>query len=159
MSWNNDHIPTVRITGIDDYSNQMNASASRLKALGEDEMAKSILQSKERLNNNIPKAIKKIANDEVVEAMKLIRERQYHSKSGYVGHGNLMNSIRAEFKKDGMIADIAPHAMSKDEYEYGQAFEFGLKNKNYKAQHPMRDSGRNLDVDKYSNEAVRNSMK
>lgn len=159
MSWDNDHIPTVRITGKDGYSNNMSSMASTLKSLGEDDIAKSILQDKRRLDNNIPKAIKKIANDEVDGAMKLVRERQYHSKSGYVGHGNLMHSIKPNFKSGGWSADIAPHAIAKDGYEYDQAFEFGLKNKNYPAQHPMRDSGRDLDVDRHSDEAINNSIK
>ncbi|APX72082.1 hypothetical protein M5C72_02755 [Companilactobacillus allii] len=159
MSWNNDHIPTVRITAEDEYSHVMTDMASKFKQLGDEELSKSILMDKSRLNTNIPKSVEKIANDEVDGAMRLIKERQYHSKSGYVGHGNLLHSIRAEFKKNGFQADIAPHAMSKNDYEYGQAFEFGLRHKNYPAQHPMRDSGKSLNADKYTNDVINNSIK
>lgn len=149
MSWDNDHIPTVRIHADNSYPDEMNSIARKLKESGNDDLSKMILEDKARLTNNLPKALEKVGNDEVDGAMKLTRERQYHSKSGYVGHGNLMHSIKKEIKDKGMTVDVAPHALSKDDYEYGQAFEFGLRNKNYPAQHPMRDSGRSLDVNKH----------
>lgn len=159
MSWDNEHTPTVRIQAVNNASDELIAMARSLKESGNDDLAKSVLQDNVRLKNNIPIAVKKIANDEVDGSMKLIRERQYHSKSGYVGHGNLMHSIKSDISEDGLTADIAPHAQSKEGYEYGQAFEFGLKNKNYPAQHPMHDSGMTLDVEKHSNEAIENSFK
>lgn len=159
MSWNNDHTPTVRIKADTGYQNDMEYMARKLANSGFDDLAGDILQDKSRMDVNIKIAVKKAAKDEVESAKDLVRKRQYHSKSGYVGHGNLVNTIKDSYSKGGLTADIAPHAESKDGYEYGQAFEFGLKSKNYPAQHPMRDSGRSLDVNKYADEALKNSIK
>lgn len=159
MSWNNKHTPTVRIQAQNNASDKMIELARSLKQSGNDDLAKLILQDKVRLENNIPAAIKKLGNNEVKDAKDLVRDRQYKSKSGYVGHGNLMNSIKAEISDDKLSVDIAPHAESKEGYEYGQAFEFGLKKKDYPAQHPMHDSGIALDVDKLAKEAIDKSIK
>lgn len=159
MSWDNEHIPTVRIQAKNNASNSLINMARSLKQSGNDDLAKLILEDNARLKVNILKAVEKAANDEVISAKKLIREREYHSNSGYVGHGNLFNSVKADSTKDGLTFDVAPHAESKEGYEYGQAFEFGLKSKNYPAQHPMHDSGLDLDVDKYADEAIDKSIK
>jgi len=159
MSWDNEHVPVVRIQAKDNFSDPLIAMARSLKQSGNDDLAEMILQDKARLKNNVPKAVDKIANDEVDGAQKLIREREYHSKSGYVGHGNLWKSVAKHSSKDGMSSDIYANAESKDGYEYIQAFENGLKDRNYPAQHVMHDSGMQLDVDKYSDEIIENSIK
>ncbi|CAJ1179493.1 hypothetical protein CPR19088_GLDEOEPO_01343 [Companilactobacillus paralimentarius] len=159
MSWDNEHVPVVRIQATNNYENDMTEMARSLKQSGNSDLAEMILKDKARLKNNIPKAVDKIANDEVDGAQKLIRERQYHSKSGYQGHGNLWKSVAKHPSKDGMSSDVYANAESKDGYEYIQAFENGLKNKNYPAQHPMHDSGLDLDVDKYADEAINKSIK
>ncbi|ATO46019.1 hypothetical protein C5L30_000340 [Companilactobacillus farciminis] len=159
MAWDNEHVPVVRVQAQDNFSDDLTSMAKLLKDSGNEDLAKLVLQDKARLKKNIPKAINKIANDEVDGAQKLIKERQYHSKSGYVGHGNLWKSVAKHPSRDGMKSDIYANAESIDGYEYIQAFEYGLKNKNYPAHHVMHDSGMALDVDKYSDEIIRKSIK
>ena len=159
MSWDNEHVPVVRIQARDNFSDDMVAMARSLKQSGNSDLAELVLQDKARLKVNVPKAVDKIANDEVDGAQKLIKEREYHSKSGYVGPGNLWKSVAKHPSKDGMTSDIYANAESKDGYEYIQAFENGLKDRNYPAQHVMHDSGMQLDVDKYSDEIIKNSVK
>lgn len=159
MSWDNEHVPVVRIEAKNNVSDDLISMARSLKQSGNSDLAELVLQDDARFKANLPKAVDKIANDEVDGAQKLIRERQYHSKSGYVGHGNLWKSVAKHSSKDGMSSDIYANAESKDGYEYIQAFENGLKDKNYPARHVMHDSGMQLDVDKYSDEIIRNSIK
>lgn len=159
MSWDNEHVPVVRIQATNNYENDMTEMARELKRSGNSDLAEMILKDKARLKVNIPKAVDKSANDEVESAQKLIINRQYRSKSGYKGHGNLSKSVAKHTSKDKMLSDVYADAESKEGYEYIQAFENGLKNKNYPAQHPMHDSGIALDVDKYANEAIKNSIK
>lgn len=159
MSWDNEHVPTVRIEGRNSFSNDLINMARLLKQSDNVDLAEIILQDNARLKANLPKAVDKIANDEVDSAQKLIKERQYHSKSGYVGRGNLWKSVAKHPSKDGMSSDIYANAESKEGYEYIQAFENGLKDRNYPAQHVMHDSGMKLDVDKYSDEMIKNSIK
>ncbi|WP_025025099.1 hypothetical protein [Companilactobacillus nodensis] len=85
MSWDNEDVPVVRIQAKDNFSDPLIAMARSLKQSGNADLAEMILQDKARLKNNVPKAVDKVANDEVDGAQKLIREREYHSKSGYVG--------------------------------------------------------------------------
>lgn len=159
--------PTVRIQGRDSYSQMMTEMARSLKYSGNPDLAELILQDKARLNSNVPTAINKLANDEVSDAIDLIEAREYKSKSGYHGNGNLRNSITKTISKDGLTAEIFPTALSSDgkgtksksNYKYGRAFENGLKNKNYPAQHPMHDSGIKLDVNKYDKNILDSSFK
>ncbi|MDG5112686.1 hypothetical protein [Companilactobacillus pabuli] len=159
MAWDNEHVPVVRVQGVDGFSDNITKMARSLKESGNTDLAKLFLQDKARLKKNIPKAIQKIANDEVDDAQDLIKKREYRSKSKYIGRGNLWKSVAKHSTKDGMKSDIYANAESKEGYEYIQAFEYGLKNKNYPAHHVMHDSGMDLDVDTYSDEAIRKSMK
>jgi hypothetical protein len=141
---NNDHIPTVQIRTEDKFSEPLTDLARSLVAMGDNDLAATILSDREKLSINSKKSIKYIAKDEASAAEKLIKERQYHSKSGYVGHGNLAHSIKINAKDGGKVYDIYPTATNQG-YNYGQAFEFGLKTKRYPAQHPMKDSADALD--------------
>lgn len=158
--------PTVRIQVGNDYKDPMIAMARSLKQSGNSDLAEMILQNKARMETNVPKLIEKLGNQEVSDSINLIREREYHSKSGYHGNGNLEKSIKKKISNDGLSVDVFPTALSSDGkgkskggYPYGAAFEHGLKSKNYPAQHPMRDSGRDLDVDTYVADMLKNSIK
>lgn len=167
MAWNNEHVPVVRVQAKDNFSDDLTNMARSLKQSGNADLAEMILQNKARLKENVPKAIEKIGNQEISDVIDLIRKREYNSKSGYKGRGNLEQSIKKEISKDKLSVDIFPTALSsdgngdqsKDGYEYGQAFENGLKDRNYPAHHPFHDSGMDLDVDTYSDEMIKNSIK
>ena len=90
----NENQPTVRIQIKDDYKDPMITMARSLKQSGNSDLAEIILQDKARMEKNVPKLIEKLGNQEVSDAVDLIREREYHSKSGYRGNGNLEKSIK-----------------------------------------------------------------
>lgn len=158
MTWNNNHVPTVRIQGKDSYSQMMIDMARSLKYSGNSDLAEMILQDKARLNNNVPTAVRKLANDEVHDAMQLIQNKQYANGQDK-HHGNLRNSIDKHISSDKMTADIYATAESPEGYKYIQAFEFGLLGTKYYGRHPMQESGRDLDVNKYDNNMLDSSFK
>lgn len=157
-SYDNDMVPTVRIHSENETGDSLTRIARAFRELGDDKVTSMILQDKARLSTNIKTAGKEIADEESETARSLIRRRQYRSKSGYVGQNTLANSLVVNQSDDGMTQDIYPTAMNHG-YEYGQAFEFGLKSKNYPAQHPMKDSSNHLKPDKFVEQAIKNSIK
>lgn len=159
MTWDNEHVPTVRIQAQNNFSNSLIDMARLLKQSGNSDLAEIVLQDNARLKVNVPKAVDKIANDEVDGAQKLIKEREYHSKSGYVGHGNMWRSVKKHPSKDNFLIDIWAEAQSKDGYIYNQIWENGGKNTNYPAHHAFHDSGIALDVNKYDSDIINNSIK
>lgn len=158
MAWNNEHVPTVRIQGKDSYSQEMTDMARSLKYSGNCDLAEMILQDKARLDNNVPTAVKKLANDEVDGAMDLIKNRQYANGQGK-HHGTLMRSVKTHISSDKMTADVYAEAESPEGYMYIQAFENGLLGTKYYGRHPMHDSGIKLDVDTYSDKIIKKSIK
>jgi len=76
MAWKNDHVPTVRIQARDTYKGQLTEMARVLKYSGNPDLAEMVLQDKARLDNNVPTAVRSLANDEVDGASRLIKERQ-----------------------------------------------------------------------------------
>lgn len=158
MTWNNNHVPTVRIQGKDSYSQMMIDMARSLKYSGNSDLAELVLQDKARLNKNVPTAVKKLANDEVDMAMDFIKERQYANGQGK-HNGNLMRSVKKHISDDKMTADVYPEAESPEGYMYIQAFENGLLGTKYYGRHPMRESGMKLDVNKYDNDILNHSFK
>ncbi|MBA1394000.1 hypothetical protein EQ500_09020, partial [Lactobacillus sp. XV13L] len=128
----NDHIPTVQIRAEDRFSESLTSLARTFVQMGDEDLATDILSDKKKLKINSQQSVEYIAKDEAAAAEKLIKERQYHSKSGYIGHGNLAHSIQIDSVDGEQACDIYPTA-TNDGYNYGQAFEFGLKTKNYPA--------------------------
>ena len=155
----NDHIPTVQIRAEDGFSETLTDLAQTFIQMGDSDLAADILSDKKKLEINSQQSVEYIAKDEAAAAEKLIKERQYHSKSGYIGHGNLAHSIKIKSRSNGKTCDVYPTA-TNDSYNYGQAFEFGLKSKNYPAQHPMKDSADALDkqIDERVQSAIDRSL-
>lgn len=159
MSEENKDLPTVRIQAKDTFSQPLTEMAGALKRTGDEDLAKLLLQDKARLKVNVKKGVDKLANDEVSDAIDLIEDREYKSKSGYHGNGDLRNSVAKHTSKNGMQSDVYANVQSKDGYQYAKAFEYGLKSKDYPAQHVMKDSGEALDETKYDDEILGNSIK
>lgn len=139
MAWNNDHIPKI-IYEYDDENmrNSMNDIAKVLDENGfgsaGDELRKLTLSADEAIEHGTNKTV----NETLKEVTDLMKERQYHSKSGYVGHGNMVKNTKDH--QDGHKHEIYSDALSKDGYNYSQAFEFGLLTRNYPAHHPFEDT-------------------
>lgn len=155
----NDHIPTVQIKVKDGFSKPLQNLANSFLEIGDKDLAAEILQDKKKLTVNSQQSIEYMAKDEAAAAESLIKDRQYHSKSGYIGHGTLAHSIKIKAKENGKAIDIYPTATNNG-YNYGQAFEFGLKSKKYPAQHPMKDSADSLDnqINRRAQTAIEKSL-
>ena len=69
----------------------------------------------------------------------------------------MVSQVKDHVTDDKRTHLIYTDATSKDGYNYSQAFEFGLLNRNYPAQHPFRDAGNKItpQVEKIAEEAIR----
>ena len=139
MAWNNEHIPKI-IYEYDDESmlNSANKLAEFLDANDFGNAGNDIRAMASNADEAIEHATNKTVNETLKEVTDLMKERQYHSKSGYVGHGNMVKNTKDH--QEGHKHEIYSDALAKDGYNYSQAFEFGLLARKYPAHHPFEDT-------------------
>lgn len=156
MPWDNDNIPAIKYSWSDESKDDLENIAH---ILDEDfgGAGAGLRASHKAMVNNLNAALSISAMDAREEVIRLMKQRQYHSKSGYVGHGNMVSQVKDHVTDDKRTHLIYTDATSKDGYNYSQAFEFGLLNRNYPAQHPFRDAGNKItpQVEKIAEEAIR----
>lgn len=158
MSWKNDNIPEIDLEcNLDKRS--FAAIAAMLDKNGFGSTGAELLEMAANVNDQAQGAVDSVANDTVKEVTDLIKERQYHSKSGYgpgsrsfdrkVGNQHLANSVKdyREKSKHRILANI-----TNGGYNYSQAFEFGLLSRDYPAHHPFEDAARHLGLDQLNGE-------
>ncbi len=111
----------------DSWSNPISILMHTMAAVGSSQGVTRLQRLQYALDTNAKKVIHNGGNDTAKRARKIERANVGGKKSGYVPTGNLMRSIEAHDSSDGMQTEIVPTAMSKTDYEYGQAVEFGTK--------------------------------
>lgn len=139
MAWNNEHVPKIVYEYDDEVMlNSMDSIAEVLDAnnfgTAGDKVRKLGLSAVEAIEHGTNKTV----NETLKEVTGLMKERQYHSKSGYVSHGNMVRNTKDH--RDGHKHEIYSDALAKSGYNYSQAFEFGLLTRNYPAHHPFEDT-------------------
>lgn len=127
MATNNEHVPTVRYGMDDGWSESIKNLMHTFASVGSAEGVTSLQRLQFALDSNAKKVIHNAGVDTQNKAREIERANVGGKKSGYIPTGNLMRSIDAHDSSDGMQTEIAPEAMSKKDYEYGQAVEFGTK--------------------------------
>lgn len=127
MPTNNDHIPTVRYSMKNNWSNSIHSLMQTFISAGSKKGVARLQQLNNGLDTNSKEVIHNTGIKTADRAIEIERSNVGGKKSGYVPTGNLMRSIEAHDYESGMRTEIAPHAMSKADYEYGQAVEFGTK--------------------------------
>lgn len=142
MSWDNSHIPTIRYEIVD----EMGAIDTMAHALTKAGLGSVVPQLKSMRHKTMLYAqanLRVASNKTVIKAQQLINQRQGHSKSGYIPTGNLIRNTKDHELAGGLVHEIYSEATNKG-YNYSQAFEFGLLDRNYPAQHPFTDAGKSM---------------
>lgn len=142
MSWDNEHIPTIRYEVVDEMG-AINTMAVALNKVG---LGSVVPQLKAMRRNTMLYAkhnLRVASQKTVVQAQQLINQRQGHSKSGYLPTGNLIHNTKDHELAGGLVHEIYSEATNQG-YNYSQAFEFGLLNRDYPAQHPFTDAGKGM---------------
>lgn len=139
MAWDNEHVPKI-VYEYDDEK-MINSLHSIAGFLDEnnfggagDDLRKLALSADDAVEQGTNKTV----NETLKEVTDLMKERQYHSKSGYVGRGNMVKNVKDH--QNDHRHEIYSDALSKDGYNYSQAFEFGLLTLDYPAHHPFEDA-------------------
>lgn len=168
MSWNNDHIPEIDLEYDMDKQSFANIAAT-LDKNGFGDAGALLRNMTASADVGVERAINSGANDVVKEVTDLIKERQYHGKSGYgpgkhqfarkVNNQHLADTVKDHH--DGHRHRIYASATNNG-YNYSQAFEFGLLTRDYPAHHPFADTAQHLglnqlhgQLDEKVNEAIR----
>lgn len=158
MAWDNDHIPEIVYEYDDSEAKRQIAEiAATLDKNGLDAGGDHLRKAMANASVMTGQAVNKTVNATIKEVTDLMKSRQYHSKSGYVGHGNMVSQVKDHLSNDDHKHEIYTDATAKDGYNYSQAFEFGLLTKNYPAHHPYEDAGNHLkgELEKNVDEALR----
>ena len=142
MSWNNDNVPKIVLDYDDDQAMETAATLAATLEKNGFEGADNVRTMMANAHVEAGKAVNKTANETLKEVTDLMKERQYHSKSGYIGHGNMVSHTKDHVK--GNHHEIYTDALANDGYNYSQAFEFGLLTKDYPAHHPYEDTANHL---------------
>lgn len=127
MATNNEHIPTVRYQMTDDWSSPIKDLMHTMASVGSGEGVAHLQRLQFAMDTNAKKVIHDAGVATQGKAREIERANVGGKKSGYVPTGNLMRSIESHDSSNGMQTEIAPQAMSKKDYEYGQAVEYGTK--------------------------------
>lgn len=142
MSWTNDNVPKI-IYELDDQSTgEIAKIAAVLDHNKFGDGGELLRKMGAAANVNAERAVGQTVDSTIKEVTDLMKERQYHSKSGYIGHGNMVSQVKDH--RNGQRHEIYTDALAKDGYNYSQAFEFGLLTRNYPAHHPFEDSANHL---------------
>lgn len=146
MAWNNRNVPKIVYSYDDDEAKRTIASISATLDKNKFGDAGPLLRNMmTQTEVNLEKATSNAADETVTEVANLMKERQYHSKSGYVGHGFMVSHLTDHQK--GKRHEIYTDATNGG-YNYSQAFEFGLLTRNYPAHHPFQDAASHLGVNR-----------
>ena len=150
MSWNNYHIPEIDLGYEFDEQSFANIAAT-LDKNGFGDAGTLLRNMTANADARAEKAVNSEANNVVKEVTDLIKERQYHSKSGYgpgsssfqrkVNNQHLVDTVKDHH--DGNKHRIYANATNGG-YNYSQAFEFGLLSRKYPAHHPLEDTVHHL---------------
>lgn len=148
MSWNNDNIPQIAYEYDDNEAKHTIAAISAtLDKNNFGDAGATLRNMMAQTDVNLEQATKHTADETVKEVGNLMKARQYHSKSGYVGHGLMVSNLKDHV--DGKRHTVYTDATNKG-YNYSQAFEFGLLTRDYPAHHPFQDAASHLGTDKPS---------
>lgn len=157
MSTDNEHIPTVRFSMTDSWSSTINQLMHTMAKVSSGQGVTRLQRLQYALDTNAKKVIHNAGVDVQKKAREIERVNVGGKKSGYKPTGNLMRSIDAHDNSEGMQTEIAPEAMTKQDYEYGQAVEFGTKDGRMPAQPFMKPAGD--EIGSKLNDAVREALK
>ena len=168
MSWNNDNIPEIDLEySMDKHSFAELAATLDKNGFGD---AGTLLRNMVAdTDANVSHVVNDEANQVVKEVTDLIKERQYHSKSGYgpgskqfdrkVNNQHLVDTVK-DHHDDNKHRVFA--TATNGGYNYSQAFEFGLLSRKYPAHYPFADTAQHLglyqlhgEFDDKVNEAIR----
>lgn len=145
--WDNDHIPTVEFALKPSYSAAIANMANAFRAAGSKSGVQLMQRTQYAMDIHAKAFVEKLGTDTQEKAREIERDQVGHSKSGYIPTGNLMRSIEHREASDGLTTTVQPTATAKAKnskeagYEYGQAVEFGLKDRNYAAEPFMKPAG------------------
>lgn len=160
MAWTNDNVPKI-VYEMDDQATNTIAQIAATLDHNEFGAAGDLLRSMGAATAvNLERATNRTVNATIKEITDLMKSRQYHSKSGYIGHGNMVSQVK-DHKTSKGTHEIYTDALAADGYNYSQAFEFGLLNRNYPAHHPFEDAARHLDgeFERNVDEAIKRGMR
>ena len=160
MAWTNDNVPKI-VYEMDDQATNTIAQIAATLDHNEFGTAGDLLRSMGAATAvNLERATNRTVNATIKEVTDLMKSRQYHSKSGYIGHGNMVSQVK-DHKTNKGTHEIYTDALATDGYNYSQAFEFGLLNRNYPAHHPFEDTARHLDgeFERNVDEAIKRGMR
>lgn len=139
--WDNDHIPTVEFALKPSYSAAIASMSNAFRTAGSKAGVQLMQHMQYSMDMHAKNFITATGSRTQLEAMRIERDQVGHSKSGYIPTGNLMRNIKHHESSNGMTTTVQPEAESKAGYNYGQAVEFGLKNRNYAAEPFMKPAG------------------
>ena len=160
MAWTNDNVPKI-VYEMDDQATNTIAQIAATLDHNEFSAAGDLLRSMGAATAvNLERATNRTVNATIKEVTDLMKSRQYHSKSSYIGHGNMVSQVK-DHKTSKGTHEIYTDALAADGYNYSQAFEFGLLNRNYPAYHPFEDAARHLDdeFERNVDEAIKRGMR
>ncbi|ERL63762.1 hypothetical protein [Schleiferilactobacillus shenzhenensis] len=159
--WDNDHIPTVEFGLNPSYSAAITSMSNAFRSVGSKAGVQLMQRTQYAMDTHAKAFIEKLGTDTQQKAREIERDQVGHSKSGYIPTGNLMRNINHHESDDGLTTQTYPEAQSKDGYNYGQAVEFGLKDRNYPADPFMKPAGEEVskNLNGRSRQALNEAMK